>query len=191
MNPKERTYSEEETRRRALEELVKIFPRLSAEADSLKNMSLEDDHFSPDASAEAFGKPDMTIKEYFEAEMKNLQFGMTFFKGDGKEQNIAKRYEILSSQLDKVLKPEKFIAQSLSTIMGLISIAKRGLNSRDIEDLMNFRMSDLENEVLRFNKYLKQIKGFKIEEYALKKISEINDELNKIGLPLGFPSIEI
>ena len=143
MNPKERTYSEEETRRMVLEELVKIFPKLSTEADLLEEMFLEDDHFNPNASAEAFGKPDITIKEYFEAEMKNLQFGMTFFKGDGQEQNIAKRYEILSSQLDKVFKPEKFIARSLSNIMGLISVAKRGLRSRDIEDLMNFRMSDI------------------------------------------------
>jgi hypothetical protein len=184
MNPKERTYSEEETRQMVLKELVNIFPKLSTEADLLEEMFLEDDHFNPNANAEAFGKPDMTIKEYFEAEMKNLQFGMTFFKGDKLEQTITKRYEKLSSQLDKVLKPERFINQSLGNIMSLISITKRGLRSRDIEDLINFRMSDLENEVIKFNKYLKKIKGFEMEEYALKKIFEINDELNKLGLPL-------
>ncbi len=184
MKSNERTYTDEETHRILLEGMRKILPRLLEDATLLENMFFEDVNFDPNDSAEIFDKPEMTLREYFESELKNLHYGMTFFKGDKLESTIYERYAIIAKQLDKVFRPEKFIIKSIDQIIVLLNVVKRSLSSRDIKDKVSLNLPTLVNQIHIFNKFLKRVKGLNINPIELKLISDINDELQKIPAPL-------
>ncbi len=185
MTTKERILNDEETRKMVLAEMTRIIPKLSENITLLENMFMQDEGFDPrKEKADIFGKPEMTMEEYFESEMKNLAFGVKFFEGDKLKDTINQRCAILNIQLDKIFRPESFIVHFLSSIDNLIFLTRQSLESRDIEDMIGFNLSSLKNEVLKLNKYLKRVKRVNLGQKTAQNISDLNEKLKKIPAPI-------
>jgi hypothetical protein len=181
VNTKDESFSDEYAKKAVIEQLGVMFPAVSSEIERIEETK-EKDSFDPYANAEMFGHHEMTLKAYFDAKMKNIEYAMTYFVGDKRERVLKDRYSALVNQYNKVFNPEKFIVHTIGYIMGSLTQLERTIRSRD-DEAASIYQSELEEVILGFNAYFKKTR-VDINRDLIEQIRGINVELRKIPMPL-------
>ncbi|MEI6042596.1 MAG: hypothetical protein WCQ00_03470 [bacterium] len=139
--------------------------------------------FDPNETAEMFDRPDITLRQYFEAEGKNLDAGIELFKGNPKEEEILEKYDDLMVSICRVFKPEKFISYSIVLINNLLNRLNKLSDSSKDEERAELYLENLTDIILDFNSYMEK-NGMEIQVDARKKINDLNKSLKFFSLPL-------
>ena len=174
MNPQsEKPVNEEVVAVKSIGELIKsINADINAVESLIQGGSLNvSDH---DETAEAFGKPESTLREYFNARLRNLSKGITFVKNQRFIDSITVYKNALISRINKIFNPEIYVSDFIGMLnQKLIEMSRmRQANSPDEET--EIHIEDLKSEIRSFNSY---IKGRGLDTRTKVAIIKANDRI--------------
>lgn len=132
--------------------------------------------FDPAEKANVFGKPELTIKEYFESEIKNLKAGIDIITDPNSKEEVFARYSALKMQIDRVFNPEDFTSYCIDIVGGIIKHIDKISNHSSYAEEVMILLSRTEEMVSNFNSYIK-VRKIKLEDSIQKDVLDINKKL--------------
>jgi len=166
-----------------LEALNAKMMEISSRIDTLDFADQDGNPIGQESAAEIFDRPDVTIREYFALEFRNLNAGVESVTDEDEAEEMSDKYESLILQMEQVLNPVKFVDDVLKIISENIKLAETVERHIDMTEPFNNTLSNLELDVPELNIYLAR-KKLKVSDETAKIIAEINTRLKSLFLPL-------
>lgn len=180
--------NEKEIEKFAVKKLLSKINELNIDVDLLCDSEKESEWelFSKDERAGIFNKPSMTIKEYFDHELKNLGAGLSLITESEEKSKIIESCNILSVKISRAIDPENFTLYSLSLIEDVLTHTDKLIQKHLRVQEIHIYIQQLGHMVKVFNSYIKE-RHVEITKEMKAEIDIINQGLKYHRLP----SIEV